>query len=192
VCNFCYGTPQDPTTITHSPRTLHKHQAAPRSFDSISHTNVFALPISLVITFLHDLKPDALWALKTFLPPSIPTTTPHHTHLIMASNQQASVAFAPVLSALSTMQSNSSRPQKAHAHEYLEKFQKSVCCTIHPHCWQKLRHETVRSMEHNPQHSAICRCRRRSETFCSHHLERESSSSHCSNHVVEHLLTLLG
>ena len=48
----------------------------------------------------------------------------------MAPSQQASEAFAPVLSALSTMQSNTSRPQKAQAHEYLEKFQKSVCDII--------------------------------------------------------------
>jgi transportin-3 len=44
----------------------------------------------------------------------------------MTSNQHGSAAFAPVLAALSTMQSNSPRPQKAQAHEYLEKFQKSV------------------------------------------------------------------
>ena len=34
--------------------------------------------------------------------------------------------FAPVLAALSTMQSNVERSQKSQAHEYLEKFQKSV------------------------------------------------------------------
>lgn len=42
----------------------------------------------------------------------------------MASNGAQS--FAPVLSALATMQSNVDRPQKSQAHEYLEKFQKSV------------------------------------------------------------------
>ena len=36
------------------------------------------------------------------------------------------VGFAPVLAALSTMQSNAERFQKSQAHEYLEKFQKSV------------------------------------------------------------------
>lgn len=35
-------------------------------------------------------------------------------------------AFAPVLVALSTMQSNVDRSQKNQAHEFLEKFQKSV------------------------------------------------------------------
>lgn len=35
--------------------------------------------------------------------------------------------FAPVLAALSTMQSNAERSQKSQAHEYLERFQKSVC-----------------------------------------------------------------
>ena len=34
--------------------------------------------------------------------------------------------YAPVLVALSTMQSNVNRSQKSQAHEYLEKFQKSV------------------------------------------------------------------
>ena len=42
----------------------------------------------------------------------------------MAVNGQG--GFAPVLAALSTMQSNVERPQKTQAHEYLEKFQKSV------------------------------------------------------------------
>jgi len=34
-------------------------------------------------------------------------------------------AFAPVLSALATMQSNADRAQKGQAHTYLEQFQKS-------------------------------------------------------------------
>ncbi|DAA74985.1 TPA_exp: Uncharacterized protein A8136_2083 [Trichophyton benhamiae CBS 112371] len=41
-----------------------------------------------------------------------------------ASAQQQ--AFAPVLAALQTMQSSVSRQEKTHAHEFLEKFQKSV------------------------------------------------------------------
>lgn len=45
----------------------------------------------------------------------------------MASDQEGSKAFAPVIAALSTIQSNSPRPEKVYAHEYLEKFQKSVC-----------------------------------------------------------------
>jgi transportin-3 len=35
-------------------------------------------------------------------------------------------AFAPVLAAVATMQGNVSRAEKTHAHEFLEKFQKSV------------------------------------------------------------------
>ena len=35
-------------------------------------------------------------------------------------------SFAPVLAALSAMQSNVERSQKSQAHDYLEKFQKSV------------------------------------------------------------------
>lgn len=42
------------------------------------------------------------------------------------SVNMASESFAPVLAALSTMQSNVERSQKSQAHEYLEKFQKSV------------------------------------------------------------------
>lgn len=38
-----------------------------------------------------------------------------------------SESYAPVLVALSTMQSNVDRAQKSQAHEFLEKFQKSVC-----------------------------------------------------------------
>ena len=37
-------------------------------------------------------------------------------------------AFAPVLAAVATMQGNASRTEKTHAHEFLEQFQKSVCC----------------------------------------------------------------
>lgn len=44
----------------------------------------------------------------------------------MAANEDAQQAFAPVLTALASMQSNVDRSQKALAHEYLEKFQKSV------------------------------------------------------------------
>ncbi|PGH35900.1 transportin-3 [[Emmonsia] crescens] len=38
----------------------------------------------------------------------------------------AGQAFAPVLAAVATMQGNVARSEKTHAHEYLEKFQKSV------------------------------------------------------------------
>jgi ABC-type transporter MlaC component len=42
----------------------------------------------------------------------------------MAAN--GTQAFAPVLAALQTMQSNVDRAQKGQAHEFLEQFQKSV------------------------------------------------------------------
>lgn len=38
----------------------------------------------------------------------------------------SAAGFGPVLEALITMQSNAERGQKTQAHEYLEKFQKSV------------------------------------------------------------------
>lgn len=41
--------------------------------------------------------------------------------------------FAPVLAALSTMQSNAERSQKSQAHDYLESFQKSVSLTSISH-----------------------------------------------------------
>lgn len=45
----------------------------------------------------------------------------------MASKEgTAGQAFAPVLAAVSTMQGNVSRTEKTQAHEFLEKFQKSV------------------------------------------------------------------
>ncbi|OAX76982.1 hypothetical protein ACJ72_08724 [Emergomyces africanus] len=45
----------------------------------------------------------------------------------MASKENgAGQAFAPVLAAVATMQGNVSRSEKTHAHEFLEKFQKSV------------------------------------------------------------------
>ncbi|EAS29419.3 mRNA transport regulator [Coccidioides immitis RS] len=45
----------------------------------------------------------------------------------MATKSTAPVQeFAPVLAALATMQGNASRQEKTHAHEFLERFQKSV------------------------------------------------------------------
>ncbi|EGC41529.1 karyopherin [Histoplasma capsulatum var. duboisii H88] len=45
----------------------------------------------------------------------------------MASKENgAGQAFAPVLAAVATMQGNVTRSEKTHAHEFLEKFQKSV------------------------------------------------------------------
>jgi transportin-3 len=44
----------------------------------------------------------------------------------MADGANAAGGFGPVLSALKTMQSNVGGEEKSSAHEYLEKFQKSV------------------------------------------------------------------
>jgi len=44
----------------------------------------------------------------------------------MANKTGAANGFAPVLSALVTMQSNVAGKDKTEAHEFLEKFQKSV------------------------------------------------------------------
>lgn len=63
-----------------------------------------------------------------FLSPSAPSTkhpdTAHPCKMVgMATNGTG--AFAPVLSAMATMR-DGQREQKIEAHEYLEKFQKSV------------------------------------------------------------------
>lgn len=42
------------------------------------------------------------------------------------ASKEAGQAFAPVLAAVATMQGNVSRAEKTQAHEFLEKFQKSV------------------------------------------------------------------
>lgn len=47
----------------------------------------------------------------------------------MADKQAtAGQAFGPVLSAVATMQGNVTRSEKSQAHEFLERFQKSVSC----------------------------------------------------------------
>lgn len=53
-------------------------------------------------------------------PPSSPLPS------IMA-DKESGQAFAPVLAAVATMQGNVPRSEKTQAHEFLEKFQKSVC-----------------------------------------------------------------
>jgi transportin-3 len=49
-----------------------------------------------------------------------------------AKREDAGQPFAPVLAAVATMQGNASRPEKTQAHEFLEKFQKSVRQTFTP------------------------------------------------------------
>lgn len=44
------------------------------------------------------------------------------------ASKEAGQALAPVLAAVATMQGNVPRSEKTQAHEFLEKFQKSVCC----------------------------------------------------------------
>ena len=56
------------------------------------------------------------------------TPLPHlHERLDNMANKAAQAGgFAPILAALSTMQSNVQSKDKTAAHEFLEKFQKSV------------------------------------------------------------------
>jgi hypothetical protein len=66
----------------------------------------------------------------------------------MAAN--GTQAFAPVLAALQTMQSNVDRTQKGQAHEFLEQFQKSVCdSSWHTASNNPPLTRPERSMEHN-------------------------------------------
>jgi len=51
---------------------------------------------------------------------------PHQGRYEMATKPGAADGFGPVLAALATMQSNAVGREKTEAHEFLEKFQKSV------------------------------------------------------------------
>lgn len=42
------------------------------------------------------------------------------------ASKESGQEFAPVLAALATLQGNAPRQEKSQAHEFLEKFQKSV------------------------------------------------------------------
>lgn len=50
----------------------------------------------------------------------------------MAANDPSQGAVASILAALNTMQSNVASKDKVEAHEFLEKFQKSVGTVVHP------------------------------------------------------------
>jgi hypothetical protein len=71
----------------------------------------------------------------------------------MAAQTTASDGFAPILKALATMQSNVAGKEKADAHSFLEKFQKSVCrIQFHPSI--KPNFYPVRSLECYSRHPA--------------------------------------
>jgi transportin-3 len=48
----------------------------------------------------------------------------------MATKTPTEAGYAPVLAALATMQSNTTRAEKSQAHDNLEQFQKSVSIAI--------------------------------------------------------------
>lgn len=88
----------------------------------------------------------------------------------MASKQTGTEAFAPVLEALATMQSNVARDQKNQAHEFLEKFQKSVrLAALVDGGVLTLR--TGRSMASNDCSPATRRRTSRIEAFCCYNIE---------------------
>lgn len=89
----------------------------------------------------------------------------------MAANGAQQV-YEPVLAAHNLMQSASNRTQKEQAHEFLEKFQKSVC-------WAKPRvvadqigltgWVVARSMDNNTGYARVELCGCCSEAFRCHH-----------------------
>jgi hypothetical protein len=70
----------------------------------------------------------------------------------MAANG-AQQAFAPVLGALATMSASVDRAQKGQAHEFLEKFQKSVSVSKSPGYQATELTQPFHSLRHGQQHS---------------------------------------
>ena len=83
--------------------------------------------------------------------------------------------FAPILAALSTMQSNAERSEKSQAHNYLEKFQKSVrrvqICLIHLINQPDIH--IARSLVNDTLYTFFYRCHRRSKVVCRDDIERK-------------------
>lgn len=94
----------------------------------------------------------------------------------MAVNGQG--GYAPVLAALSTMQSNVERSQKSQAHEYLEKFQKSVSFNPVSKCFlHLLRHPSIaRGMDNDKCYAFLFGGHVRSQAFRRH--DNEGQSTH--------------
>lgn len=67
---------------------------------------------------------DGVLLRSRYSPPEINPLTRSTT--MATKDEGAGQAFGPVLAAVATMQGNASRTEKTHAHEFLEKFQKSV------------------------------------------------------------------
>ncbi len=87
-----------------------------------------------------------------------------------------SESFAPVLSALSVLQSSVERTQKSQAHDYLERFQKSVRIT--PIVIVRERHVDrskliARSLDNNTFHPIYPRCHTGGQVICRHYIERK-------------------
>ena len=92
----------------------------------------------------------------------------------MAVNGQG--GFAPVLAALSTMQSNAERSQKTQAHEYLEKFQKSVCFSGLVSISSILKRlQKATSMDNDKLNAIFLGGYRRSQAICRHDIEGQST-----------------
>ena len=92
----------------------------------------------------------------------------------MAVNGQG--GFAPVLAALSTMQSNVERSQKTQAHEYLEKFQKSVRFLGLVNISSILRYvQTATSMDDDKLNAVFVGGYHRSQAICRHDIEGQST-----------------
>lgn len=130
------------STCTHSPTQSYYYTSLCPSPTPTSSTTPLQHPVrhsssfSCACTTFHSLlshqhstgcelalshhSPQALCLRSLPLCPSSQTTS------AMADHQSAQDGFAPIFKALATMQSNLSGKEKTQAHEFLEKFQKSV------------------------------------------------------------------
>ena len=146
------------------------------TFSFLFHFPHISIPLfcSYTFRFFSILRlypcPTQLWASQRRLRPEIIASDTAGSANMAALGVGG---FAPVLAALSTMQSNVERSQKSQAHEYLERFQKSVCRTdtnFYPH----VNHTDInvaRSLVIDTLDPIHYRRHGRSEAVCCDHVE---------------------
>ena len=84
---------------------------------------------------------------------------------------------APVLAALASMRGNVDRTQKSQAHEYLEKFQKSVSTNIRPLQHRVTHTQLARSLDDHTYNPSITRYTDRSQALRSDYTKRKGIQS---------------
>jgi hypothetical protein len=118
---------QTPTIRFKGPCNSHLHDSILAFLSLLFSTSPFT---SLSSSPSAAIKPHAILSAATLIKGCTPTTTPPSSippQRTMATQPTATDGFAPILKALATMQSNVAGKEKAEAHTFLEKFQKSVC-----------------------------------------------------------------